>query len=156
MWSAYFLTCTCSRVCSAVTVESTKPCQTFVHLLKNVAYPALDNHDVDLIYWLLLHLIHYLLITSTEHLWLSPFLLVWLPARENLPHIVKMSSQLLVKHGFLIKWNIFFFAAFDYALLHLLSAANNSDNVVVHRYTILIIRWWTPAPQLSHYSIILF
>lgn len=82
--------------------------------------------------------------------------LICLPACENLPHIVKLSSHLLVKHGFLIKWNIFFFTAFDYALLHSLSAANNSDNLLVHRYTILIIRWWTPVLRLSHYSIILF
>lgn len=64
--------------------------------------------------------------------------LIRLPACENLPRIVKVSSQLLVKQGVLIKWNIFSFTAFDYALLHSLSAANNSDNLVVHRYTILI------------------
>lgn len=75
---------------------------------------------------------------------------------ELLPCIVKMSSHLLGKHGSLIKWNIFFFTALDYALLHSLSAANNSDNLAVRRYTILIIWWWTLVLQLSHYSIILF
>lgn len=75
---------------------------------------------------------------------------------ENPLHIVKVSRHLLVEHGFLIKWNIFLFTALDYALLHSLSAANNSDNLVVHRFTVLITWWWTPVLQLSHYSIILF
>lgn len=72
-----------------------------------------------------LYFIYSWLISSIQRMWPVFIALGCLYACAKLPHIVKVSRYLLVKHCFSIKCNIFLFTALDYVLFHSFSAAND-------------------------------